>query len=836
MFRDGVVSALGLLVVVAAIGWAGEPVPTDSYGDPLPPGAVARLGTLRFRHEGWGHSLGFTPDGKELASTSWEGQVYFWDAGSGRPLRQFRLPYPVALAPLEYALAISPDGKTLVVADRVGVRLLDPVTGKQRLRLDVPPSGFDSAALRFSPDGKTLAVAADGVEVHLFDAATGRQRLRLQVGEAIVYALAFAPDGASLAVNGQKSPVLLWDVRTGKLLRHLGEGEALFNPVAIAFSPDGKTGAWGGWGDIELADAGTGKPTGKLTAAKLGLVNALAFTPDGKTLISGSQDGSVRLWDVSTMRERLRLDAHMGPVESLALSPDGKTVVAGSYLNVLRLWDVASGTELFVKFQGHDGRVNDVAYAPDGKTVAVADDAGAVVFWDPAAAHVRRRLAVDAPQGMAFSPDGRRLVDVPSSQSFHVWDIATGRQVFTLRPPSSGGKAWVRRTAFTPDGRTVVSCHTVLRNGQLLPGILAVWDASTGKLLRQIDLAPGVQESLALAADGRTAAVGMGDGSIHLWDLRSGKEVLVLTGHDQYVTAVAFSPDGQLLASGSLDQTVRVWEVRTGTLVCRLRGDGRAVNAVAFAPDGRLLASAGGTRRFPTPGEGPKRISFWDVASGAEVGSLRGHEANVNALSFAPDGSRLVTGLDNTTALVWELGPLRRAVDQSRKALAAESPEALWQDLAAADAARGQRAVAALAAQPGRAVPLLKARLRPAPAVEPARLRRLLHDLDSEQFGVRDAAVRDLEEVVDQAGPALHEALHNNPSAEVRRRLEGLLARPHVASAPELVRGLRAVQVLEQIGSEEARRVLRGAADGAPEAWLTQDARAALQRLASRPR
>jgi hypothetical protein len=221
---------------------------------------------------------------------------------------------------------------------------------------------------------------------------------------------------------------------------------------------------------------------------------------------------------------------------------------------------------------------------------------------------------------------------------------------------------------------------------------------------------------------------------------------------------------------------------------------------------------------------------LWDLARGQPLHRFVGHDSAVASLAFSPDGGRLVSGLGDSTLLVWDVAAILR---QRRPAapLSAEAAARAWMDLAVEDGRRAFAALGALADDPARSVPLLAGRLRPVPSVEPDRVRQLLADLTSERFAVREKARRELEALEEQAAPAFRRSLAANPSLEMRRRVERLLDRLQLpVTRPELIQSLRAVAVLEHVGSPEARHILEGLAKGDPEARLTREARQAREK------
>jgi hypothetical protein len=309
--------------------------------------------------------------------------------------------------------------------------------------------------------------------------------------------------------------------------------------------------------------------------------------------------------------------------------------------------------------------------------------------------------------------------------------------------------------------------------------------------------------------------------TIRCWDVGTGKPVRTFEGHQSGVVAIAYSPDGQFLASGSHDATLRVWDAATGKELRRFDGFHGTMESVAFSPDSKLLATGGD--QFRT-------IHVWELATGKEVLQLKGHRGPVPSVAFAPGGRSLASGSQDGTALVWDLtgGPQRHR-------LSAAQGEALWSDLANADAAVAYRAIWALAAAPREAVPFLREHLPPVPREESQRKRiaRWIEELDAETFATRESASAELARLGEAAQPALREALVGNLSLEARRRVERLLQRLEERELPaEVLRAVRAVMVLEQIATPEARALLRELATAAPETRLTREAKAAVSRLA----
>ncbi|WP_152590674.1 serine/threonine-protein kinase [Nostoc sphaeroides] len=272
---------------------------------------------------------------------------------------------------------------------------------------------------------------------------------------------------------------------------------------------------------------------------------------------------------------------HSNGVTSIAVSPDGKTLASGSQDKTIKLWNLATG-KLIRTLTGHSNLVNSVAFSRDGKTLASGSTDGSIKLWNLATGEQIRTLRghSDSVISIAISPDGKTLASGNFDASVKLWNLANGEQIRTL----TGHSFWVNSVAISPDGKTLASGS--------VDKTIKLWNLATGELIRTLTEHYIFVNSVAISPDGKTLASGSHDKTIKLWNLATGEQIRTLAGHSDSVFSVAISPDGKTLASGSQDKTIKLWNLATGEQIRTLTGHSNLVTSIAISPDGKTLVSA----------------------------------------------------------------------------------------------------------------------------------------------------------------------------------------------------------------------------------------------------
>jgi len=403
------------------------------------------------------------------------------------------------------------------------------------------------------------------------------------------------------------------------------------------------------WGEEKQPAVGGEDPAKPRLVVQTGhkdIIVAVALSPDGTLALSGSTDGTLRLWDVATGREVRVLAANRGWVTAVRFSPDGRFVLSGDDHDNLSLWDVASGREIW-KSAGHadpqlfNAAIVSLAFSPDGRFVVSGDDRATVRVRDIVAGKEIRSISGQDRTEVFLSPDGRLALSSNGKTALRLSDVATGKEI--RRFPLEGQGSQINSAAFSPDG------GFLLTGGYGNPLLLR--DVSTGNMVRSFAGHTSWVYGVAFSPDGRFALSGGNDTTLRLWDVTTGKEIRSFTGHRRAVTSVCFSRDGRFALSGSFDETLRLWDVTTGKEVRTFTGNTERAGAVGFSPDGRTL--------FTGTGAGAFRL--WDTATGKESRTFTSHGGTITSVAISRDGRFALSGSDDGALRLWNVASAKEA-------------------------------------------------------------------------------------------------------------------------------------------------------------------------------
>ncbi|GET35530.1 NB-ARC domain-containing protein [Microseira wollei] len=517
-------------------------------------------------------------------------------------------------------------------------------------------------AVRFSPDGQTLATSSTNCEIQLWEVANKQQILTLQGHNNWVRCIAFNPDGKLLVSASDDGTLRVWDLSKG-VCKNVLRGHS-GNVYGSAFSPDGQLIASTSHdGTIRLWSVENGNCL-RILSGHFSAVIHSSFSPCGKLLATGSFDHTIRIWDVYSGTCLHTLTEHKNWVTGLSFSPDGKWLASPSCDRTIRIWRVADWQCIRV-LEGHNGWIWGVDWNPDSQLIASCSVDCTVKIWEIMTGECLRTLAGHGIQiwRVAFSPDGRTIATGAEDQTIGLWDVESGRRITTM----TGYSNWVRSAIFSPNGAAIATGHK--------DKTLRIWDSNSYQCLQQLLAHAGGISSIAFHPHSSLLASGGHDSIVKVWNWRIGECLAVLKGHSDEVWGLAFSPIpptprrsqaepwepgggydpkfpplqgglGGILASSSFDQTIRLWDIENKTCLKVLLGHRDRIPTLAFHPKVNILAS----------GSDDCTIKLWNITEGNCCNTLTGHNARVGTVAFNADGNLLLSASLDGTLKIWHVG------------------------------------------------------------------------------------------------------------------------------------------------------------------------------------
>ncbi|KAK6500755.1 hypothetical protein TWF506_003518 [Arthrobotrys conoides] len=508
------------------------------------------------------------------------------------------------------------------------------------------------SSVAFSSNGKQLGSGSRDKYIILWDTVTGVQLSTLKGHSGCVQSISFSRDGRLLASGSEDGTIKLWNIATGACVRTLRNPAG--SVLAVVFSDDGRQLASSSGRNIALWDAimGTGIAVLK---GHTGLVRSVAFscaTAGGSgRLASGSDDGTVKIWDTATgvCLTTLKPQTYQVQVWSVAFSHDGQKIASSSGKNVI-LWDAITGTCHGI-LEGHADSVWSVAFSFDGKILASGSGDGVIIIWNT---DTKKRTDTieghrDWVASLQFSYDGK-LASSSGEGRIKLWDTS----VMEVNHPTGLDQyhlGRVRSVAFSPDGKQVASCSgdkTIEVASGSGDRTIKLWDTTTGTCIATLEGHSGSISSVVFSSDGKQLISGSEDRTIMFWDVGTGGCTDIVQGHLGWIRSLAVFDYGaggeQLLASGADDTTIKIWDMNTRDCSNTLKGHSDTIWSVVFSKDGKQLASSSNNGV----------IMLWDMETQTRINTLRGPLDSIWSIAFSPDGSQLVSGFDDGTIISWD--------------------------------------------------------------------------------------------------------------------------------------------------------------------------------------
>jgi WD40 repeat protein len=825
------------LIVGAPSLRAADSVRLDLYGDALPNGALVRYGSARLRHPAEPSHLAFSRDGKWLVSVGGDpkSSAVVWDTTTGK-----------ARASLEgkgfAAAEFAPNGMVYLAAIEPTCVAWDPITGKSRAlaNLKVNDEARAGRAICVSPDGQTVGVGCDKGLIVWLDATSGKERGRFERrGQVDIQAMQYSANGSLVAVRAGPMDVFLVDALGFRITRSYQLVEDNYPSFsAVALNPLGN---WlavaasynSGKNQVRLFETGSDELAQGFAPPAVSPV-ALHFSPDGGTLFGLLDDGKLFRWQSRDGKETLIADTSEA-VKVARFQADGKLLAVANNMGFIRLVRTSDGKRLLPE-SPTSSYVSAFVGGNDGKLVVSRDVMGKLDIWDRVSGNIRRTITkLDSP---SVSQDGIWMAAwKPDRTGFAVLDLNTGKEVW-----QSSAFEYGRELSFSPDSRLLASARTN-------PAAVDIWDVRSGHLrttlqptAKNVEYAepflswsPDGHSLLAIDRERNSQGISCGfnsrqitiskeAGTASIWE--------VATGQLRWSRPISWLPDPSV-ATAWCPNGSRLVMIQNRILATYRVGNSVPLSEMLLPSEARSV-SVSADCRWTAVGFKDGTIRVW-ASKGTEQRIGQGHTGAISSLAFIPDSTQLLSASVDGTALLWDVAAMTKYTEPIVASPRADL-EKSWADLATAKGQVVLTLFEGFASQPKETVRFFKEHLKPAAAPNTERIAKLILELGAAKYEVREKAHRQLLALGEQAEPMLQNSVSKPNNAEAKRRIETLfkeLASPPVE--PDTIRQLRAVELLEQIGTSDARDLLKLLTEGDPAARFTKDAAAALKRLPRRP-
>ncbi len=607
--------------------------------------AMSKETSILYGHQSWVKSASFSPCGNHIVTASHDGTTRIWNVKTGLQENIFgTLSKTVsAMNFIRYA-SYSPDGNKIALLPYYGFRIIDT---KSEIIIAKMGKGHSKRleSVEFSPDGKYIVTSSMDSIVSIWDSNTGEEIDYLRGHSDYVLSAVYSPNGKYIASSSWDGTIRIWDSNTHKVINVLKEHTGSVN--SVSFSHDSKY----------IVSASSDKtikiwtPTGKRSLLTLdghtAAVNSAKFSSDGNYfIVSGADDKTIRVWDVSNMNKRnsnqlFVLYGHVDAIKSVSFSPDNKKIVSASCDGTVRIWDSGIWERGYILYR-HNSFANSIALSPDETYIASASYDHNICLWDLQ----NRTLSVLPPyhnkniNAISFSPDGKKMVSASADKTIIIWDIDKKDSIRVLR---DGHWLEIHNASFSPDGKKVVSSS--------MDNNVIVWDLLHNKYKKIAKHGDEVFYAR-FSPDGKYIATASEDRTIKYVNAQNGNTIKTFSGHIDDVNSVEFSHDGHYLVSASSDKTIRIWDISNNKEIHKFEGHKAKVTQAIFCYCGKHIISS----------SADQTVKVWDLDSGKEVCTFQGHHSNVNSVAITKDCKRIYSCSSDGTIREWYFPTLQELI------------------------------------------------------------------------------------------------------------------------------------------------------------------------------